>query len=178
MTSLINYKETLFKRANLNPICGKPTFKMIHKLQNKIKANTKSVYSNIGVGAHGYLSLVPIDAQCALISPTPFVYLTHLGTIIIPDGTTAHANSNTRIARTEKVSLFREVTGLEQALMQQIFAMVEEAYLAYIRNRIKNSINNAMLEVPTQLQDSYEKLMPHELLECKAIVKKRNCYIW
>ena len=34
MTSTINYKDTLFGRANLTPIHGKPTFEMLHKLRN------------------------------------------------------------------------------------------------------------------------------------------------
>ena len=73
MTSNINYKDTLFERANLTPICGKPTFETLHKLWNKIKANTKSIYSNLGGRAHGHLSLVLNDAQYALTSTTPFV---------------------------------------------------------------------------------------------------------
>ena len=94
MTSSINYKDTPFERANLTPIRGRPTFETLHKLQNKIKANVKVVLSNIGGGAHVHLGLVLIYAQYALISPTPFVYPNHLGSIFISDGTTAHMNSN------------------------------------------------------------------------------------
>ena len=47
MTSFINDKDNLFKRANLTPICGKLTFETLHNLQNEIKENAKSVYSNI-----------------------------------------------------------------------------------------------------------------------------------
>ena len=92
MMSSVNYKDTVFERANLTPIRGKPTFEMLHKIQNKTKANAKAVYSNLGGGAHGHLGLVLADAQYALISNTPFVYPTC--PLIIPDGTTAHANSN------------------------------------------------------------------------------------
>ena len=59
------------------------------------------------------------NAQYALISPTPFVYLTHLGPITIQDGTTAHANSNMQIAHTDKVRMFREVTGVKQSLVKK-----------------------------------------------------------
>ena len=37
MTRNMNYKETLFKRANLTPIHGEPTFKTPQKLQNEKK---------------------------------------------------------------------------------------------------------------------------------------------
>ena len=73
MRSNINYKDTLFEQDNLTPIRGEPTSKTLHKLWNKIKANAKSVYSNIGGGAHGHLGLMSTEAQYALISPTTFV---------------------------------------------------------------------------------------------------------
>ena len=167
MTSSINYKDTLFKRSNLNPICGKPTFKMLHNLQNKIKSNAESVYSNFGGGAHGHLVLVLTDVQYALISPTTFVYLTHPDPLIIPDGTTAHASSNTWIAHTEKVRLFQEVTGVEQAIVQQIVATFEEAYLADICNTVTDML--------THLQYNYVQLIPHELLDCKEIANNTTC---
>ena len=81
------------------------------------------------------------DAYYALIYPTPLAYPNHPGPLIIPDGTTAHENSNMRIAHTKEVCLFREVKGVEQALVQQIFGTVEEAYLVDIRNRTTKSIN-------------------------------------
>ena len=40
----INYKDTLFERANLTPIYGEPTSETLHKLRNEIKANAKAVY--------------------------------------------------------------------------------------------------------------------------------------
>ena len=76
------------------------------------------MYSNIGGGSHGRIGLVLADAQYALISNTPFIYLTHPGLLIILDGTTAHMNSNTRITHTKAAHLFCEVTGVEQALIQ------------------------------------------------------------
>ena len=90
MMSSVNYKDTLFNQANLTPIRGEPTFEMIHKLRKEIKANAKSIYSNIRGGAHGHLGLVLMDAQYALILATPCVYLTRPGLLIIPYGTTAH----------------------------------------------------------------------------------------
>ena len=65
---------------------------------------------------------------------------------------TAHANSNMRIVHTKEVRLFREVTGVEQVLVQQIVGTVEEAYLADICNRTMNSINDTVAGVLTHLQ--------------------------
>ena len=107
MTRYINYKDTLFERTNLTPICGEPTFETLHKILDKIKANVKSVYSNIGGGAHVHLGLVHTNGQYALISPTPFVYPTHPGPFIILGSTTVQANYNTRIVYAKRVHLFR-----------------------------------------------------------------------
>ena len=115
MTRNIDYKDTLFERANLAPICGKPTFETLQKLQK----NSKSDYSNIGGWAQGHLSLVLTGAQHMIIYLTRFIYLTHPGHLIIMDGTTAHSKSNMRITHTEEVRLFCEVTGVEQDLVQQ-----------------------------------------------------------
>ena len=57
--------------------------------------------------------------QHALIYPNPFVYSTQPGPLIIPDGTTVHANSNMRTTHTKEVRLFREVTGVEQSFVQK-----------------------------------------------------------
>ena len=110
--------------------------------------------------------------QYALISPTPFVYPTHPGPLIIPDRTTTHANSNTRIVHTTEVRLFRGVMGVEQDLVQQIVDTVEVSYLADICNRTTNLINDTMADVLTHLQEKYGQLMPHDLLEREDTVKK------
>ena len=172
MTSFINCKDTLFKESNLTPIWGEPTLKTLHNIRNEIKANTKSVYYNLGGGSHDYLCLVLTDSKYALISKTTFVYPTHLYTIIILDKTINHKNYNMKIAHTEEVLLFRKVTGVEQDLVQQIVATAEEAYLADIFNCTTNPINDTVSDVITHLQEKYCQLMHHELLECKEIVKK------
>ena len=61
MPRSIHYKDTLFEQANTTPIRGKPTFETLHKLQNEVKANAKSIYYNIVGGVHGHLGLVLTD---------------------------------------------------------------------------------------------------------------------
>ena len=77
-----------------------------------------------------------------------------------------------RIAHTEEVRLFSEVTGVEQALTQQIVGTAKETYLADIRNRNTNYSNDAVAGVLTNLQENYGQLMLHEILEREDIVKK------
>ena len=68
--------------------------------------------------------------------------------------------------------LFREVMGVEQALVQQIVATLKEAYLVDIHNRTTNSISGTVADVRVQLQENYGQLMLHKLLERRHIVKK------
>ena len=77
-----------------------------------------------------------------------------------------------RITHTNELLLFREVTGVEQALVQQIVGTAKEAYLADIRNRTTNFINNTVAGILTHLQDNCGQLMPHVLLEWEEILKK------
>ena len=75
------------------------------------------------------------DAQYAIIFTTTLVYLNHPGTLIILYGTAAHTNSNMLIAHTEAVRLFREMSGVKQALVQKNIFTVEEAYLVDIHQQ-------------------------------------------
>ena len=164
MKSNINYKNTIFEQVNLTHINSEPTFKMLHKLRNEIKANSKAVYSNLGGGAHCPLGLVLTDVQYSLIYTPLFFYPTQPGPLIIPGGTSAHATSNMRIAHTKEVRLFREVTRVDQSLIQQIIGTVKAAYLEDIYNGTTNSINDIVTGVITQMQGKYGQLMLHKLL--------------
>ena len=70
-----------------------------------------------------------------------------------------------QIAHTKEVRLFREVTGVEQAIAQQIVGPVEESFLPDIRNRTTKSINDTVTGLLMHLQENYGQLMPYELLE-------------
>ena len=48
MKRSIHYKYTVFVQYDLTPIHGKPIFETLHNLQNEIKANAKSISSNLG----------------------------------------------------------------------------------------------------------------------------------
>ena len=89
MTTTVNYRETHFERANLTPIHGEPTYETVHKLWNKIKANARSVYSHLGGGTHGHLSLVLTAAQYADISTTFFTRVSQPAPLAIPLAATA-----------------------------------------------------------------------------------------
>ena len=175
MASSINYRYTLFEWANLTPISGKPNFKTLHKLWNKIKANGKSVYYNLGEGAHVNIGLVLTESEYTLISNTPLIYLSRPGPLIITAGTTALINYTMRITHTKAVPLFFEVTGIEQAPIQHIITTVDKTYIYYICNQTTNLINYAVADVITHIQDIYVQPMSHELLKYQETVKNAIC---
>ena len=134
---------------------------MLHKLRNEIKANAKSVYPNLRGGAHGHISLLTTYEKYFLILNTPFIKPNHPGSIIIMYGTNFHMKSNMRITHNEEVRLFRKVTGVKQALIQNTLSTVEEDYLENIRNRTMNSINDTMGNLLTHMQENYRQLIRH-----------------
>ena len=77
-----------------------------------------------------------------------------------------------QIMPTKELHLFREMTRAEQALFKKIVGTVEVAYLEDIRNRTTNSINYTMTGILTHLQENYDQLMPHKLLDREEIVEK------
>ena len=141
MTSRVNYRDTHFEQAYLAPIRGKPMFETIHKLWNKIKANARSVYSHLGGGTHGQLGLVLTAAQYADISNTVFTRPAHPGPLVIPPAATAVQRSTLQDSHVEDLQVFREVMGVDQALIQQIVATIDTTYFIDVRDRTTNSID-------------------------------------
>ena len=160
----INYRETYFEYPELTKIHGEPNSESLFKLRNELKANAQSVYSNLSDGAHGHLALVISDAQYAIITAAPFIRPVHPGTLIIPDGTTGPMATVMKEAYLEHLRLFREVQGVDKALIQQIVQTVETPYyLASICDRSSNSLCGTVHQVLEHLQTVYGRVSPQML---------------
>jgi hypothetical protein len=159
----INYRETYFEFPELSKLQGEPNSETIYKLRNELKANAKSVDSNLSDGAQGHLALVLSDAQYALLTAQPFVRPVHPGPLIIPAGTTGPAGIVLRDAHQEQQRLFREVQGVEKALKQQIVQAIEAPYLLSLRDRNSNSLNGTVHEVLAHLRTKYGRISPQML---------------
>jgi hypothetical protein len=166
-SSGINYRETYFEFPELTKLQGEPNAESLLKLRNELKAYAQSVYSNLSDGAHGHLALVLSDAQYALLTNQPFVRPLHPGTLAIPDGTTGPMSTVMKEAHHERLRLFREVQGVEKALIQQIIQAIEPPYLASIRDRASNSIRGTVHEVLEHLRIVYGRVSP-QMLEDRA----------
>jgi hypothetical protein len=159
----INYRETYFEFPELTKLHGEPTSESLFKLRNELKANAQSVYSNLSDGAHGHLALVLSDAQYALLTNQPFVRPVHPGPLAIAAGTTAPMAAVMKEAHSEQIRLFREVQGVEKALIQQIVQAVEAPYLIALRERSSNSLRGTVTQILEHLQTVYGRVSPQML---------------
>jgi type II secretory pathway component PulJ len=158
-----NYRETYFEYPELTKVHGEPNSEALFKLRNELKANAQSVYSNLSDGAHGHLALVLSAAQYALITNQPFIRPAHPGALDIPAGTTGPMSTVLKESHHEQIRLFREVQGVEKALIQQIVQAVESPYLASIRDRNTNSLTGTVFQILEHLQTVYGRVSPQML---------------
>ena len=130
------------------------------------------MYSHLGGGIHGHLVLVLTAAQYSDIYNTVFTRPSHLGPLAIPPVSTVVQRITLRDDHVEDLQVFREVMGVEQALIQKIVATIDATYLTDIQYRTTNSINISVLDLIVHLQDTYGTLMPHDFQEKEDEAKK------
>jgi hypothetical protein len=163
VSSTVNYRETYFEFPELTKFQGEPNAESLHTLRNELKANAPAVYSNLSDGAHDHLALVLSDAQYALITAQLFLRPVFPGPLAIPAGTTAPMALVLKEAHQENICIFREVQGVEKALIQQIVQAVEAPYLASIRDRTSNSLRGTVYDILAHLQGVYGRVSPQML---------------
>ena len=164
----IDYRSIYFAFPNLTPINGEPDADTLVKLKNQLKANASSVPSNLGGGSLGHLGLVLSPTTYAMVSNTPFVQPAHPGPLEIPALTTAAMTSVLRNEYVEKTRLFREVTGVEKALKQQILKTIEQEWLLAITDRNTQSLTGTISQILDFLFDTYG-FVSTAMLETKAM---------
>ena len=151
----INYRDTYFEYPELDKIHGEPTPDALLVLKNQLKANATSVPSNLSDGLHGHIALVLSPAQYALFSNVPFIRPQNPGALTIPANTTGPQAQVIRERHKEDLRVFREVTGVDKALKQQITKAIHPDYLLAIRNRQTNSLSGTIAQVLGYLFTTY-----------------------
>ena len=93
MTS-INVKELYFEFQELALLNNEPAFDTLQKLLTQLKANASSVPTNLGGGGHEFIGAILSTALYTTLAPlTPFIGLTHPGTLTVPPNSTKYAIS-------------------------------------------------------------------------------------
>ena len=100
----------LFQYPTLTKIHGEPT------AEAELKANARSVYSDLGGGRHGHLFLVLTPEQFNSTSSTPFVRPEHPGSLNLPPNATQAIIRELKDISNEKLRLFKEVNAVEATL--------------------------------------------------------------
>ena len=167
----VNYKDNFFEKAELTKIIGEPTYDTLQTLLRELKANARSVHSNLGGGTYGHLGLVISPTTYAILSTTPFVRPTHPGTLTIPPGSTQHAARTLRELHEEALHEFHQVEGVDRALKQQIVAAIDPTYLIAIRDRTTNTIVRPVYEVLEYLFQTYGKVDPNTFSAKESEIK-------
>ena len=171
-TSFIDYRNTAFEIATLTKIHGEPTFESIRKLQREININAQCVHSELGGGAHGHLGLVLTPQEYALHSNAAYRRPNHPGPLVIPPGTTQHMANTMREQHRERLRIFREVQGVDQALRQQIATAIEPQYLEAIRNTTTGRIALPVRDILRHLYSVYGRVTPQKLQDRESAVRQ------
>ena len=158
----INYRES-FGIPFLTKIQGALTADLLILLKRVLKANASSVYSNLRGGTHGHLFLVIPSAQFNILSNADFIRPLHPGPLTIPNSTTAAMSVVIKDQYNEQLFLFREVNGVEKALIYQIVSAINAELLTVIRNRATNEIPGPVHLVLDYLKYTYGKVTPQLL---------------
>ena len=162
--AVINYRE-VFPIPDLTKIIGIPTYDTLHQLTTELKQNAASVHSNLGGGRHGHLGLLLTPQLYGLISDTPYIRPDHPGPLNIPITATKHSAALQERVWKEELRVFHETRGVEQALIAQVVAAIDEAYLLSVRNRVTGQYTGNIQEILRHLQDRYGKITPGQLQE-------------
>ena len=112
-THTVNYCATVFEHSTLTRIHGEPTFEGIRLLHKEVMVNAQTVHLDMGGGSHGYLGLTLSPRCYTLISNAQYNRPTHPGQLIIPAGTTQHIARTLQDQHTERLRIFREITGVK-----------------------------------------------------------------
>ena len=160
-----DYRNTLFETATLPVHSGEPDFHSIQKWHNLLKANAMKVHTSLFGGQHGYLALLLSATAYALISPAAINRPAHPGALIIPVHTTQHMARTITETHKENMRIFRECTGVEAALTQQLVEAIDSIYLEALRDPTTNAIGLPIYDVIRYLYDTYGDISPETLEE-------------
>ena len=167
----VNYKDTYFEYPELDKIQGEPTPDTLLTLKNQLKANASSVPSNLGDGNHGHLALVLHPDKYALISNVPFQRPQHPGILTMPANVTGPQAEVLRQQYQERMRIFREVTGVDKALKQQIAQAIQPVYLLAIRDRTTNSLSGTVSQILDYLFTTYGNVSVTALADKESAVR-------
>ena len=161
----IDYVATYFELPKLDKIHGALTYAKLRDIKDQIKANTSSVSSELGGGAHYYLWLGITDGEYVNITATPYICPAHPGPMEISVLMAQHLETRMREDHKALIQVFREATDLQKAVIKQNIKTIDPIYIKTLRERNMNTIQANISTVLAYLFTTYGTIEPEVLRE-------------
>ena len=168
---LQDFKTTHFDYPELSRIVGEPTLASLITPRNQVKANAQTVDTTLGGGAHGHLGLISTPQVYATITGTSPYIRPALPTLDILPTDTQYQIAQKRHQYGEDMRQYREVQGIERAIIQQLVAAIEPKYIRALRDDKTNKITKTIPNIFRYLFETYGDISPRELQQLRNQVE-------
>ena len=116
-----HYRDLYFDHKNLPRISGEPIFASLHKILLELKANTVSVPSTLGGGAHSFIGIILYDPTYATLVPmTSFIIPVPPDFLRVAERGTQYQIVLAKTVHDEATQIFHTYQLVHRALVQQI----------------------------------------------------------
>ena len=178
LTNNIDFKNLIFKFPELSQIIGEPSTATLITLLNEVKANAISVHSDLGGGENSHLGLVvsPATYQTLFPDAPPYRRPVIPGKFVIEGRETQHQIAQRRSEHAEQVRIFKEVIGVERAVIQQIISAIKPKYLKALHLPTTNWLNASIPAIFTHLFTNYGDISSTELRTLTDQVQNMQFY--
>ena len=167
-----DYANSAFQYPVLDKIVGQPTYESLKTLKQQIKANAQTVGD---FTTFGYLGLVLTPQEFAQVHNVPFARPADPGPLNIPQFTPAHEALRRQSDHQEQKRRYRECILVEQALLKQLVAAVDEVYTQSFCNCLTNSIQSTIPTILGTLFRKYGRVTSEQL---RKEEEKMQTYFW
>jgi hypothetical protein len=164
MTTSIGAPSFPFPHPQLTQVVGKPTAITIKHLRKEIYANARSVHSERGGGANGFLGIVMETAPYLARAGEAFILPTHPGTQPAHAATATQAQiTATNRQYDAKLDDFRRYTQVREAMRQQILTAVDSTFYDVLEDETFGYADVTIITLLQHLHNEYALLTDDDL---------------
>lgn len=157
-----------FPVKTLPVIQGEPDYASINDMIEALYANSASLPTTLGGGAHGHIGLVMSPILYTTISAIPYVSPADPGPApTFAANVTALNKENRRVQHAEQRQIFDNNTNMDDALKAQVIDTVEDTYLNEMRNKYTGYLGISTRDLLDHLLDRYGKISAADIENCK-----------
>jgi hypothetical protein len=150
-----------FPNPVLLNIDNEPTFEDIQVTIRLLNADSISVQSMAGGGAHGHLGIITTQVEYAAISSSTWVEPYNPNTIpIIPPGTNALDAAQIARMHDEFRRIYTNIINVDQALKRIILESYKNIYTSQLEDYLLQYANRSALEILMHLKHTYGFINP------------------